>query len=329
MLVLGADIGGTNARFAVFDPTQDVRRPVFQKVYPSASAEDFSQLLSQFLVECPAPVDAGCLGVAGPVRGGRCDVTNLPWVLEEADLSRRFSFRHLRLINDLEASAWGIEFLTADDLLTVLPGRPAAQANRAVIAAGTGLGEAGIVWHGTGYLPFATEGGHCDFGPRGELQQALLVYLQGLVQHVSYEEILCGRGIERLFDFFVDRLEIALSEEFYAAVAAAGKAATVSAWAMQEKCPACKYALELYLAILGQEASNLALKTMATGGVYLGGGIAAKLGSAIQRSQAFVDGFQNKGKMSGVLQQVPVNVILNPDTALLGAGAVARRLLTE
>lgn len=326
MLVLGGDVGGTNTRLAIFEYCQGKLVPLFQQVYASKSFPLFEDILNAFLKESGSQPEAVCIGVAGPVQNGRCEVTNLPWVVDRKALARDFSFRCLELVNDLEANAYGIDQLSANDFMTVSEGQPDPQGNRAVISAGTGLGEAGLLRHGNRYLPYATEGGHSDFGPRNPLQEALLGFMQCSMEHVSYEEILCGSGLERIYDFFAQRLAIAVSPDFSGAVESGGKAATVSAWAVAGKCQACVQSLDLYLEILGQEAGNLALKTMATGGIYLGGGIAAKLAASIQASKSFQRGFLGKGKMSGLLSRIPVRVILEQDTALLGAASRAYQL---
>lgn len=327
MFVLGGDVGGTHARLAIFEFRQGGLSLVAKQIYSSQSSAQFANLLEEFLRASGLQVAVGCIGVAGPVQNARCEVTNLPWILDANALAQKCCFRQLELINDLEANAWGIEGLSADDFSTVLPGDKFSKGNRAVISPGTGLGEAGILQCGESYLPFATEGGHCDFGPRNSLQEELLSFLQRSIDHVSYEEILGGSGLERIYDFFASRLSVSLTEEFKDEMTRSGKAATISAWAIAKKCMACQQSLNLYLEILGQETANLALKTLATGGVFVGGGIAAKLATTIKTSEAFRQGFQRKGKMTGLLSRIPVSVILNPDTALIGAALKASRLV--
>lgn len=327
MFVLAGDVGGTNSRLAVFDYRQGKLSPVHQRVYASQSAKQFSDILSGFLGECSYDLQSACIGVAGPVSDGRCAVTNLPWALDAMDLSRECQIPSLVLINDLEANAYGVDLLKPGDVTVVRQGNRNETGNRAVISPGTGLGEAGMLWSGTRYQPFATEGGHCDFGPRSALQESLLNFLQESIDHVSYEEILCGGGLERIYDFFASRSGVAPSADFKESCSRIGKAATISAWAMTGNCPTCEQVLDLYLEILGQESGNLALKVLATGGLFLGGGIAAKLAPAIQCSDVFQRGFLQKGKMSDLLSGIPVSIILNPDAALLGAANVAARLL--
>lgn len=325
MKILGGDIGGTNSRLAVFTYANGQLNLILQRVYPSKQASAFEEIMESFLLEFGATVDVCCLGVAGPVKEGRCVVTNLPWVLDEKYLSRRFAINSVILINDLVANAYGIELLSAEDLLTVSEGVKNERANRAVISAGTGLGEAGILWSGTQHLPFATEGGHCDFAPCTQLQIQLLQFLQTKLKHVSYEKILCGNGLGLIYDFLSHEQNAGESQQFLEQCDSQGKAATISANAVNGESRICVQALEMFFEIYGQEASNLALKTLAIGGIYLGGGIIAKLANKIQFSDAFLRGFNKKGEMSGLLADIPVSVIRNSDTALMGAALLCSR----
>ena len=329
-MILAGDIGGTNTRLALFNtarieaaaPGQLV--PDVSRVYPSRSFPDLTGIIEQFLHDHPAQIHSCCLGVAGPVDGNISRATNLPWLIDATALAAQFGFAHISLINDLLANAHGIRALSPDDLLTVNPGRRDPAGNCAVISAGTGLGEAGMFWDGSRYIPFATEGGHCDFGPRNELQFALARHLQDTLGHVSYETVLSGSGLEHLYDFIVGE-DTAEKEPSWllARFEEMGKAAAISATAVGGEHLACSRALDLYLEIYGQEAGNLALKTLARGGIFLGGGIAAKLATTIQQSEGFKRGFCNKEKMAALMESIPIRVILNDDTALLGAALVA------
>ena len=322
-MILAGDIGGTNARLALFEKRQGQLNLHASAVYPSRSAPQFADIVTQFLDEHPAPITHGCIGIAGPVENGHCRATNLPWNLDANALRQQFGCDSFTLLNDLEANAYGIGELAPGDLLTINPGKPAAVGNCAVIAAGTGLGEAGMFWDGSRHIPFATEGGHCDFGPRTALQVELNHYLQQRLGHVSYETILSGEGLEYTYDFLISR-EAADSEPAWLQQRCQekGKAAAISATAMAGEFGPCSAALDLFIEIFGQEAGNLALKTMAKGGVYLGGGIAAKLAPVLQHSDLFMRGFRNKDKMQHLMETIPVKLILNEDTALLGAAAV-------
>lgn len=323
MKILGGDIGGTNTRLALFEYRDGQLSSLLQQTYPSHGARQFSDILAQFLTICKDSIDACCLGVAGPVVSGRCEVTNLPWVLDAEALLQQFPLGSVSLINDLVANAYGISAIPEADLLTLVEGEEKPAANRAVISAGTGLGEAGLVWDGRHYIPFATEGGHCDFGPANRRQMDLLTYLQPRLGHVSYEKILSGSGLEQIYDFTHASQNTLPSADMLKRFQRQGKAATISSFAINKQCGTCEQALDLFLEIYGQEASNLALKTLALGGIFLGGGIAARLAGSIATSGAFLRGFKNKGAMTRLVDSIPVKLILNPDTALLGAALCA------
>lgn len=325
-MILAGDIGATNARLALFSCKRDTPEMAAHKVYPSRSFEEFDEILLQFLRDCPASIRGSCLGIAGPVQDGRCITTNLPWNLDAGVLAKQFPIGPVALINDLVANAHGIGALSPDDLLTVNEGIDNPRANRAVIAAGTGLGEAGILWDGHRHIPFATEGGHCDFGACTEQQFALARYLQKALGHVSYETVLCGDGLAYIYDFILDSQSIREPDWMRQRCDEMGKAAAISTTAARGELAATSEALDLFLEIYGQEAGNLALKTLARGGVFLGGGIAAKLATAIRESAVFLRGFRNKDKMAHLMTDIPIRVILNPDTALLGAARVASRI---
>lgn len=325
-MILAGDIGGTHTRLALFTPERGRPQIATHTVYASADAAEFSQLLDQFLADNPGTVESCCLAIAGPVQDNRCRATNLPWLLDGDRLSRQFSLGNVLLINDLEANAHGLALLGPEDLLTVQEGTARSGANQAVIAAGTGLGEAGMLWDGRRHIPFATEGGHSDFGPRGELQLALCEYLQSQLGQASYETILSGDGLGRIYDFIMSLESHPSPKALQDLFAEHGKAETIAAAATSGSDPDAERALALFLEIYGQEAGNLALKMLATGGVYLGGGIAAKLAGNIQKSSRFLSGFCNKGKMEALMKTIPVRVILNADTALLGAGLVASQV---
>lgn len=322
-MILAGDIGGTNARLALFNIEDGQLALQANAVYPSRSASQFAEIIAQFRQEYPAAISSCCIGIAGPVNDGFCSATNLPWDLDANVLAQQCQIDRVTLLNDLEANAYGISVLKPADLLTISAGRAGASGNCAVIAAGTGLGEAGMFWDGSHHIPFASEGGHCDFGPRSDLQYELATYLQRRLGHVSYETILCGDGLTHTYDFIIQRSGVVEPPWLLQRFADSGKAATISATAVSGEFSPCSATLDLFLEIFGQEAGNLALKTMAKGGVYLGGGIAAKLAKSIQASPLFMQGFCNKDKMRHLMEGIPIHIILNEDTALLGAAAVA------
>jgi glucokinase len=321
-MILAGDIGGTNARLAFFDVTNGHFRLVSASVFPSREYSGLDQIVTKFVETANVQADAACFGVAGPVRNGRVETSNLPWLIESKRLADELHIKQALLINDLEANAWGIPALDPADVVSLnqVKGNPVG--NQAVISAGTGLGEAGMYWDGTQHHVFACEGGHTDFGPRNQLEGDLLQYLQKRFGHVSYERVVSGPGLVNVFHFLRDTgrgVEPAwLSDE----LAHGDPAAAISKAALEGKCALCEQALDLFVSIYASEAGNLALKLMATGGVYLGGGIAPKLLSKLS-GPLFMQSFVSKGRMQTLMEAMPVKVITNDKTALLGAARCA------
>jgi glucokinase len=260
--------------------------------------------------------------VAGPVRNGKVETSNLPWTVEASRLATELQLPSAILINDLEANAWGIASLGENDLVPLNRVRGTPSGNQAVISAGTGLGEAGLYWDGKSYDIFACEGGHTDFAPRTELEIELLRFLTTRFCHVSYERIVSGPGLVNVYQFFRDTHRgeepAWLTEEF----AHGDAAAAISRAAVTGKSPLAEHALDLWISIYGAEAGNLALKLMATGGVYLGGGIAPKLATKLA-GPLFMQAFLSKGRMQPLLESIPVRIITNDKIALFGAARYA------
>ncbi len=321
-MILAGDIGGTNSRLAFFDTHGYKLHLVLQKDFPSREHAGLNEIVTAFVRAEGLPVKCAAFGVAGPVRNGRCIAANLPWVIEAALLAKDLALPSVALINDLEAFAWGIPELEASELATLNAGEP-CDGNAAVIAAGTGLGEAGIYWDGTRYHPFAAEGGHADFSPNGELQVELYRYLATKFGHVSCERVLSGPGLKNIYDFLRDSKRAEepawLREQLREA---ADPSAVIAQAGTDGKAPICEQALDIFVAAYGAEAGNLALRVMATGGVYLGGGIAPKLRHKLEE-QTFMKAFVVKGRMRKLLESVPVRIILNPKAGLLGAARCA------
>ncbi len=324
-MILAGDIGGTNARLAFFDVSNGNFRLVSASVFPSREYSGLDEIVAKFVDSSALRADAACFGIAGPVRNGRVETSNLPWTIEAKRLADELRIENAVLINDLEANAWGISTLDAKDVLCLnqVKGQPVG--NQAVIAAGTGLGEAGMYWDGTKHHIFACEGGHSDFAPRNELEIELFQYLSGRYGHVSYERIVSGPGLVNVFQFLRDTGRGDEPKWLTEEMQNSDPAAAVSRAAINGKCPLCESALDLFISIYGAEAGNLALKLLATGGVYLGGGIAPKLVSRLA-GPLFMRAFVGKGRMQALLEAIPVKVITNDKTALLGAArcAVAR-----
>lgn len=321
-MILAGDIGGTNARLAFFDVTNGSLRLVSASVFPSREYAGLDQIVSRFVDTSKLHPDAACFGVAGPVRNGRVEASNLPWVIESKRLADELNLKSAVLINDLEANAWGIAALDSKDvvLLNQVKGTPVG--NQAVISAGTGLGEAGMYWDGVKYHIFASEGGHADFAPRNELEMDLFRYLSGRFGHVSYERIVSGPGLVNVFHFLRDTGRGAEPQWLTEEMSHADPAAAISRAALDGKCPLCEQALDLFVSVYAAEAGNLALKLMATGGVYLGGGIAPKMLAKLS-GPLFMHAFVGKGRMQPLLETIPVKVITNDKTALMGAARCA------
>ena len=333
-MILAGDIGGTNARLALFTAQDGTLRLVKETVFPSRQHSGLDEIVAKFAAQEKPQLEAACFGIAGPVVNGRCETSNLPWVVEADKLAAELHLPSALLINDLEANAWGIGGLTGDDLVSLhqTTATPVTQllsqaaGNQAVVSAGTGLGEAGLYWDGEQHHVFACEGGHVDFAPRNDLEMQLLQYLVARFGHVSYERILSGPGLVNVFSFLRDsghgRPETWLIEE----MESSDPAAAISKAALDGKCELCSQSLDLFISIYGAEAGNMALKTMATGGVFLGGGIAPKILSRL-RGPLFMDAFRGKGRMQRLLDSIPVSVIMNDKTALLGAARCAQAKL--
>lgn len=325
-MILAGDIGGTNTRLACYSRTRGGLKLVDEQIYPSRNYASLGTALHDFIAQIPGRIEAACLGVAGPVIDGRCKTTNLPWVVDRADIIELTQTPHVGLLNDLEATAHGIDDLAPADLKPLQIGTGTAQGNRAVIAAGTGLGEAGLFWNGRGYLPFASEGGHCDFAPRDELQIELLQFSQARFEHVSWERVLSGPGLVHLYQFFLtrepDKATPSVAAEIVGNDAAA---AVISQAALEKRCPLCVAALDLFVSLYGAEAGNLALKLMACGGLYLAGGIAPKILPAL--CQPTFLAAMATGRFQSLLQSIPVYVVLTDRAALLGAAHYAKDLL--
>ncbi|MGQ9659803.1 MAG: glucokinase [Thermochromatium sp.] len=316
MRLLVGDIGGTKTALGLAETDGGSVRLGETRRYPSASFGSLEQIVRCYLLETGVKCRFAVFAVAGPVHDRRCETTNLPWILDAEALEQGLDLNCVELINDLEAVAWGVPILSADDLLELYPGDPASQGNACVIAAGTGLGQAGLFWDGLRHHAFATEGGHSDFAPADDLEFALLCYLKSRFGRVSWERVVSGPGVVNLFDFLCFHHGVRPPDWLHTA---SDKAAAIAqAAAEDESCPLCRETLNLFMRLYGREAGNAALKHMALGGVYLGGGIVLKNLACLRRG-GFLEGFFDKGRMGSLMRRMPVRVILQPDTPLLGA----------
>jgi len=326
--VLAGDIGGTKTLLGLYRVEGGAPALLREKLYATRDFKTLEEVASDFLSGAWA-IDAACFGVPGPIIGGVSHATNVPWTMEERALARALGVPGARLINDLEATAYGMLQLQESEIAVLQHGDPpASRAPIAVIAAGTGLGEAGLVPLEDGrWRSVATEGGHADFAPRGREQIELLEYLSDQFDHVSFERVLSGPGLVNIYKFLEARTPGAepqwLADEFARATDAA---AVISEAALKGRDPRCVEALRIFTDIYGAEASNLALKFMALGGVYVGGGIAPKI-LATLGAGGFVRAFLAKGRLDKVLARIPVRVSLNPAAALIGAARCAMEML--
>jgi glucokinase len=317
-MLLAGDIGGTKSRLAIFPAGGNIRAPLAEEVLPSDRFSGIDALLREFLKRSGVSADRACLALAGPVIDGRAAVTNLPWIADAEAIQRTFSLRSVRLLNDVAATARAVPLLEPKEIHTLYPGEPAAAGAVAVIALGTGLGEAFLTWDGVRYREHASEGGHADFAPGNPLEMDLLRELRKGDDHVSCETVCSGPGLGRLYRFLRERG--AAKEPPWLAdrmAEAADPAPVIVEAALMQKDDLCSQALRLFVSILGAEAGNLALKTLAAGGVYLGGGIAPRIIPFLEGS-AFLDAFRRKGRMADLLSRIPVHVIIEPRAALIG-----------
>ncbi len=324
-MILAGDVGGTNTRLAFFEQRAGKLHNVFEHVYSSQDHASLEDIVAEFLWSRKFHMDSVAIGVAGPVRDGVCRATNLPWIVDSRLVAKRIGVPSITLLNDLEANAYGIATLTADDFAVLQPGAPGAKGNCAVISPGTGLGEAALHWEDGYYSPLASEGGHSSFAPRDELQDELLKYYRAEFGHVSWERFVCGPGLVSLYEFLRDTGRGEEPAWLAAEIKEDDPAAVISRTALAGKSALCEKALDLFVVLLGSEAGNMALKVLALGGVYIGGGIAPKILPKL-RTSTFLAAFTDKGRMKEMLESIPVRVILNDGTALRGAALRAMML---
>jgi glucokinase len=321
-MILVGDIGGTHTRLALVSPEASAAAPVVaEQVFGSASYDGLEALVRAFLQQNPFDGEKAVFAVAGPVVGGHAELTNLGWSLSESRLRDGLRLKSVRLLNDLLATAIAVPTLPLDAMHTLQSGVPEPGGARAVVAPGTGLGEAFVVWDGTRHRAYPSEGGHADFAPADALQLELLTWMKTSFEHVSYERVCSGRGLPNLYAFLKQRGDAA-EEEWLAARLANSRDQTrvisEAGMAEHERSPLCTATLELFAAILAAEAGNAALRVLATGGVYLCGGMVPPL-LPILKQPAFTEIFRSKGRLGELLARVPLHVILQRETALRGA----------
>ena len=321
MKVLAGDIGGTNARFAIIEGNTII----FERHYPSRDFDKFEDVFAVFVEDAPEPVPSHtCMAVAGVVEGNRVEATNIPWTIDGHDLKERFGLETLRLINDFEAAAWGITVLHRDHLVQIGGGKPISDGPKAMLGAGTGLGQAILVPCNEGYRVLPTEGGHVDFAPRDEKEIELLRYLMKEFPHVSVERILSGPGLVHIYEFLLEEQDSREGIFFKQSVHEKDQAAFITKHALQGTDELCQRAVRMFCSIYGAEAGNLALKCLSTGGVYVAGGIAPKI-LPILSEGGFRQAFESKGRMEKVLKHIPTYIVTSPQLGLLGAALIARQ----
>jgi glucokinase len=324
-MILAGDVGGTKTALGLFEPRGSGLTLVRDEVLPSREFASLEAVVARFLGrQTGERIDAACFGVAGAVVGGRSTTTNLPWHVEEGALARAIGAARVKLLNDLEAAGYGVLNLPATKLAPIQAGSP-RPGHRALIAAGTGLGEAILVWDGDRHSVLASEGGHTDFAPRTDREMDLLRFLRREFDHVSYERVLSGPGLHNVYRFLRERSGTPSPAWLEDQMAGGDASVAISSAALRGDDPVCVEALELFVSIYGAEAGNLALKALAVGGVYIGGGIAPKIRVKLEDGR-FVASFRDKGRFAPLLAAIPIGLVLDARAPLLGAAHVARTL---
>ncbi len=310
-MYLSGDIGGTKTHLACYEESSN--ECIKNQIFLSRDYSDLSVIIKEFFPSSNK-IDVACFGIAGPINNGVCNATNLPWVIDAAMMSKNLGIAQVFLINDLEANAYGLKTLSTDEIFILNEGCPNAKGNRVLISAGTGLGEAGLFFDGKEHLPFVSEGGHVDFAPRNEEDVKLLYFLQKKFGHVSYERVLSGPGLSNIYEYLSHGKKMEPKE--------------ITKHALNGTLLNARKALEWFVSFYGSECANSALKFMALGGVYLGGGIAPKILSEIKKG-GFMKAFRSKGRFESLLSTIPIRIVLNEDTALLGAKLCALKKISK
>ncbi|MEC4890879.1 MAG: glucokinase [Nitrospira sp.] len=349
-MILAGDIGGTKTNLALYEWVSERVEPVRLETFHSADYKSLEEILEEFLTppKPPTPLDeldaeidgeekeadsppepitvaAACFGIAGPVIDNHSQTTNLPWIVDGPAIAKKFSIPRVQLLNDLEATAYGVLLLRPDEVEVLNPGTlPKKRQALALIAAGTGLGEAILFWDGKSYRPMPSEGGHTDFAPTNDYEIELLRYLRSQYLHVSYERLLSGPGLHAIYEYVRDTKK---NEPTWLAekIKAGNPAAEIAEAGLNGQAEIAKQTLDLFASIYGAEAGNLALKSLSLDGVYVAGGMAPKLIKKLQDG-TFMKSFTNKGRYKRLLSNMPVKVVMNQQTALLGAASVAGAL---
>ena len=320
-MLLAGDVGGTKTNLAIFSSHTELRKPVLEATLPSARYSSLETLVADFLSQTRFPIERASFGVAGPVIDGKAKITNLPWIMDEAHLQQELRVGKVTLVNDLVAMANAVPLLESDDLYTLNEGKPAPNGTLAIIAPGTGLGEAFLTWDGSRYRTQPSEGGHTDFAPTNAAEIELLRYLLGKFDHVSFEQVCSGIGLPHVYAYLRDSGQYNEPSWLTEQLANAKDRTPIiikNALSVENSVALCVATLKMFATILGAESGNLALKVLATGGVYIGGGIPPRILSFL-KDDLFMQAFEHKGRFSSMLSSIPVHVVLNAKLALLGA----------
>jgi glucokinase len=326
-MILAGDVGGTKVHLALYEFTDGELKHSRDQRFPAKEYSGLEEIVKEFIVT--EKVSAACFGVPGPVREGRLRLTNLPWTLDSRELSAHLKIDYVFLINDLQANGYGIAELSAEQVYTLSEGDARQIGNRALISAGTGLGEAFLIWDGRDYVPYPSEGGHSDFAPRNEDEIDLLRYLmQKYSGRISFERVVSGQGLSNCYEFLREVRGVEEPAWLADRLAAEDPNAVITELAMAAKSELCEKALNLFVSAYGAEAGNLALKVLSVGGLYVGGGIAPRILEKL-KDGAFMKAFSDKGRLSQLLLHMPVRVILESRTALIGAAAYAEARAAE
>lgn len=321
IIVLAGDVGGTKTNLALYKMTKGKIIELKEGNYKSQKYQSITEITGDFLKDQPQPA-ACCIGVAGPVFDGKVKLTNLSWEMDSIEIAKKMELAKVYLINDLEATAYGLAMLSDEDLVTIHKGSDTPFGNAAIIAPGTGLGEAGLYFDGRIYYPFATEGGHCDFAARDQEDFELFEYLQKKFGHVSYERVICGPGISNIYQFLQEEKKLEEPAWVTEKIKQGDAAAEISEHT--EQSALCDKTMQLFIRFLAYESANLVLKMKATGGLFIGGGIAPQL-IPLFKKYSFNPSFKDSGRMNHLLEKVTVSIILNPKTAMLGAAYYAAK----
>ncbi len=336
-MILAGDVGGTKVHLALYSFEQGALQHIRDQKFSATKYPDLQSIVREFLKSSPTDqtshqeIVAACFGVPGPTRNNVIHLTNLPWILDSHQLARDLNIEHLFLINDLEANGYGIAELKPDQIFSLSEGDSSQVGNQALLAAGTGLGEGFLVWNGRSHVPMASEGGHTDFGPRNELEIELLQFLRAdpaIKGHVSWERVCSGIGLRNIYTFLRDKKKMAESPALQKRMQEEDPNAVIGKLGESGDDELCTKVLDMFVTIYGAEAGNLALKVLAHGGVYIGGGIAPKILKKMQDG-VFMKAFCDKGRMHDLVAQMPVRIILESRAALMGAAAYAEARAAE